>query len=129
MTPVSPPAVCKKAIGSVCFIANGLLLDESPFYEGEDPHGAEVLERATHAVSISHAPSTHSILPSMLDTAQRVVRVVVSDDDLLEQARALGFETIEAMREHEAWLRQAGSAQYHAWLTDLLLMQGETSPS
>ena len=32
-----------------------------------------------------------------------------------EEAAALGFESDEAMREHQAWLENRATAEYHAW--------------
>lgn len=118
-----------KTIGSVCFIGKHLLLNEVPLYEGEDPASAEVLERAKQTAESIYTPFVQHVTPSMLDVAQRVVRLFVSDDELLEQAKALGFDSIEDMRQHEVVLRRHGGALYHQWLTELLRTNATTLPS
>lgn len=118
-----------KTIGSVCFIGKHRLLHEVPLYEDEDPAGAVVLERAKQAVESIYTPFVEHVTPSMLDAAQRVVREFVSDDEQLEQAKALGFDSIEDMRQHEAWLRRNGGAPYHQWLTELLRTNATDHPS
>lgn len=118
-----------KTISSVCFIGKHRLLHEVPLYEGEDPEGAVVLERAKQTAESIYTPFVQHVTPSMLDAAQRVVRLFVSDDELLEQAKALGFDSIEDMRQHEAWLRRNGGAPYHQWLTELLRINATARPS
>lgn len=37
-----------------------------------------------------------------------------------EEARALGFESISQMEEHQAWLQKNGTAEYRRWLGTVL---------
>lgn len=41
---------------------------------------------------------------------------VVADS---EKAEALGFESVEAMREHAAWLERHGSPEYKRWAASI----------
>lgn len=41
------------------------------------------------------------------------------DPDTVEKALALGFESVEAMTEHQAWLEKNGTAEYRKWLDSI----------
>ena len=47
-------------------------------------------------------------------------------DEALEKAKALGFETVEAMREHGEWLKKHGTQEYRNWVASIL-EQSESS--
>lgn len=63
-----------KLLGIVMFMSQrgDVTWDSSPFYEGEDPLGPEVMLRATRAFSMLRDPRSDP-LPHVISTAQRKV--------------------------------------------------------
>ncbi len=51
-----------------------------------------------------------------MDQQQQSAASAASRKLRLEQAQALGFETIEEMHEHQQWLERKGSPEYMEWL-------------
>ena len=51
-----------------------------------------------------------------MDQQQQYAASAASRKLRLEQAQALGFETIEEMHEHQQWLERKGSPEYMEWL-------------
>ncbi|ASW03656.1 hypothetical protein CJU94_36240 (plasmid) [Paraburkholderia aromaticivorans] len=44
----------------------------------------------------------------------------------LEQAKALGFDSVAAMREHHAWLEKNGTAEYKSWSASVAQAQKQS---
>ena len=56
--------------------------------------------------------------------SDNTLRTIKRDDlsgtkEVLEKARALGFETVGQMREHQTWLEKHGTPEYHAWAASI----------
>ncbi|KVV40977.1 hypothetical protein WT27_13750 [Burkholderia territorii] len=90
--------------------ARGLLLWVQRVIEWNDLHADSTLTQlipiARDAISVARRKH-----PDESDSALRAAE--------LEKALALGFDSVDAMRAHQAWLEKHGTKEYRAWLASI----------